>query len=60
METQPDKVNDRPAKWSILGIGSQAAKPTATVKASVTVISDKDRIMEIQRLEMDRILFWNA
>lgn len=35
-------------------------KPVTLVKASVTVISDRDRVTEINRMELDRILFWDV
>lgn len=55
METQ-EKKESGGIKWSIKDIQPQ---PVARVTTEVTVISERDRIREIQRIEMDRILFWN-
>lgn len=55
MTPQNEQAKDKPATSA----GRPKTQPIAMVKTSVTVISDKDRVMEIQRLEMDRILFWN-
>lgn len=55
METQ-EKKESGGIKWSVKDIQSQ---PVARVTTAVTVISERDRIREIQRIEMDRILFWN-
>jgi len=57
METQEKDKSTLNTKWSANDIQVPSA---ARVTTAVTVISDNDRSREIRRLEIDRILFWNA
>lgn len=54
MQKKPTKT-----KWSVHDIKPVAPNPSMMLRAKMTtVVSECDRVREINRLEADRILFW--